>query len=92
MAAGNQYIARVVTHNGSYQKLSATALVATGKLLVLTGNSAATTLLGDDGSTDIPLDKGQQYDLVNVDLSTIQVKGTASDKVVFVGGSWGPAL
>lgn len=80
-----KFIARSVTHTGSYQAISGTTIVAAGVLEALAGNSAASYLKGDDGSTDVCIDKGVSFLLTDVDLKTIQVKGTSGDKVIFIG-------
>ena len=44
-------------------------------------------LRSDDGVTDVPLERSQQFTLEGVDLSTIYAKGAASDYLIIVGAT-----
>jgi hypothetical protein len=83
----NAFVQRTVTLTAEYQKLSATSLVVSGELLCTLDNAGDVTVKSAEG-VELAWKAGEYHELVSVDLSTIEVKGTVGDKIRFVGGTW----
>ena len=83
----NTVIQRKIDVLPDYRPLSDTRLVGTFEISALPTNADVVYFLGDDGS-DVPWNCGEWHQLVRVDLSTIQVKGTIGDSISLVGGTW----
>ncbi len=83
----NNMIARKYELTTSYQPLAAKRTVATVTLSSPPTNAGVAYILGDTGQ-DIPLIPGEWHILKKVDLSEIQVKGTAGDIITANGGTW----
>lgn len=47
----------------------------------------AVVLMGDDGTTEIPIVKNQEFTLSGVDLADLQAKGTIGDHFVVLGAT-----
>lgn len=50
-------------------------------------NASAIVLLCDDGLTQLPLDRSQQFSFEGVDLSEIRAKGTLGDFLMVIGAT-----
>lgn len=83
----NNVIMRTVVVTGSYHPLVSQKLVGSVTISCPPGNAGVVLFKGDD-STDVPWVAGEWHDFQSVDLSTIQVRGTAGDTVTLVGGTW----
>ena len=84
-----QIIARTYTLTSTFAPivtLAAGVSLACSGVLVFTGTSGAGYILSDDGSTAVPLTAGIPYPFSNIDLTTLQVKGSGS--VEFIGSSY----
>ena len=87
-APGNPLIARAsATLTASYAAASATTLLFSGIMTV----PAGTSLLSDDGHTDIALLATIGYPLVAVNLANLLLKNGSGGVAYFVGGARGPA-
>ena len=80
------YVMRKITVSASYQPLSTAKVVASVTVSCPPSNVANVFFKGDDG-TDVPWVPGEWHDLLRVDLSEVQVKGTVGDVVTVVGGA-----
>ena len=91
MISGNKVFSRSVSLTASMKTVAAALgmphIIFTGLMEVPTTNTAATiTMLGDDGSTNVPLDKGIAMQLTGVDIALFSFSSTTpGDKVVFIG-------
>ena len=70
-----------------FQKLSDAELVASGELMTPPGNAADVEVKGSNASA-VHFKAGQSNPFRSINLAEIQFKGTAGDKIVFVGGTW----
>jgi hypothetical protein len=68
----------------AYTKLSATELIASGRIAALSTNSGTATLKDSDGH-EMSLIKGDEAYVNEIDLSQLQVKGTENDVLTFIG-------
>lgn len=78
---------RKVDITGTYQPLVAQRTVVTVTLSAPPTNAGVVYFRGDDGS-DVPWIPGQWHEFVSINLADIEVKGTAGDTLVIVGGTW----
>ena len=76
---------RVAT--AGYQPLVAARLVGSVTISCPPGNAGNVTFRGDDGG-EVPWIPGEWHTFRSIDLSAVQVKGTAGDVVSIVGGTW----
>ena len=83
----NNILMRKVDVTADYQPLAAERTVVTVTISCPPGNSANVYFKGDDGS-DVPWVPGEWHTFHDVDLSQIQIKGTAPDTVTLNGGTW----
>ena len=83
----NGIIQRKINVNTSYSKLVGEATVASVTISCPPSNVGVVYFRGDDGD-EVPWVPGEWHEFRNVDLSQIQIKGTAGDVVTVVGGSW----
>jgi hypothetical protein len=83
----NGVIMRKLVLTANYQPLSGRPIVGTVDICTPPTNAASATFMGDDGTTEVPWVKGEMHTLQRVDLSTIQVKGTAGDIVTVIGNT-----
>lgn len=82
-------ILRTITVTSAWQPLSATPLV--GSVTISTPPTNAATVLFrsiNEPEHETFFVTGEWHCVRRVDLSTIQVKGTAGDKVTLIGGTW----
>ncbi len=78
-------IEKIVT--AEWQRLSDAKLVASGELMTPPSNAADVEMKGSNDAA-VHFKPGQSNPMKSIDLNEIQFKGTAGDKVVFVGGTW----
>jgi len=83
----NNTIMRKIVVTASYKPLVSQSLVGSVTVSCLPTNAGDVFFKGDDGS-DVPWLPGQWIDLESIDLSAIEIKGTAGDVVTVVGGTW----
>jgi len=83
----NNIVMRKLTVSGSYQPLVPSSLIASVTISTPPTNSDNVIFRGDDGS-EVPWVPGEWHEFRSVDLSGIQVKGTAGDVVTVIGGTW----
>ena len=87
MSNANNTIMRKVVVTADYAPLASGRLIGTVTVSCPPGNAGVVNFKGDDGS-DVPWQPGEWHTLHRVDLSGIEIKGTAGDTVTIVGGSW----
>lgn len=83
----NNVIMRKIVVTAEYQPLASQQLIGSVTISTPPDNQATVFFKGDDGS-DVPWVPGEWHDFRSIDLSAIQVKGTAGDVVTIVGGTW----
>jgi hypothetical protein len=83
----NNFVMRKITLTATYQPLSSVSLIASVDVSALPTNAGVAYFQGDDG-TDIPWQPGEWHLFKSIDLSKVMVKGTVSDVVTVVGGTW----
>ena len=83
----NNIVMRKIVVTAAYQPLVAQSLIATVEISALPSNAGPVFFRGDDGS-DVPWIAGEYHTLKNVDLSTIQIKGSPGDGISLIGGTW----
>ena len=71
----------------SWGKLSDTDLVASGELMTPPSNGNDVEVKGSNDAA-VHFKPGQSNPMKSINLKEIQFKGTAGDKIVFVGGTW----
>lgn len=83
----NTPIIRLATATTSYVALSTTTLVA-GRVVItaLSTNTGIIYLQGTDGN-HVPVNPGDWYEFVGINLAAVSIKGTAGDKVTVIGNS-----
>ena len=69
----------------SWQKLSAGNLAACGEIMAPPDNGADVLVRGTGGGAGVRFKPGQSNRMKSIDLREIEFKGTAGDKLVFVG-------
>jgi hypothetical protein len=76
-----------ISTGGTYDKVNATELRASGTLRIKSSNTGTVTVReADDTSNAVALEAGSVFPLVNVDLSKIELTASASDQgFEFVG-------
>lgn len=80
----NAPLIRKFTLTVAFQPLSPTRLV--GNFLFRAPASGAAVLLGDDGVTEVQLDRSQEFTMHGIDLAQIRVKSTnLGDEFVVIG-------
>jgi len=62
-------------------------LIASGELMTPPSNTADVEVQGSNGGI-VHFKPGQANPFRSINLAEIQFKGTAGDKIVFVGGTW----
>lgn len=85
----NNVIMRKIVVTDQWQPLSATSLV--GSVTVSTPPTNVAQVLfriPSEPAHEVPWVSGEFHELVRVDLSTIEVKGTPGDLVTVIGGTW----
>ncbi len=75
-----------LTLTTSYQPLRTGFFTASGTIACPPTNTGSATFLV--GGVESIWVAGEYYKVNNVDLTTIQVKGTAGDMITFKGGDW----
>ena len=83
----NNVIMRKITLTAAYQALASVSTIGSVDISCPPTNAGVAYFLGDDGN-DIPWRPGEWHPFFSVDLSKIKVKGTVSDVVTVVGGTW----
>ena len=85
--AGAALIAKSIVLKATYEKVAATTLIAS---VTITNESAHAAYLLGAGPVDVVIGVGRQITLAGVDLSGVQLKGTANDIVTVIGqaGAW----
>ena len=82
----NAPIIRKIALGPGFQPLAASPTV--GNFRFRAPASGYGVLLGDDGATEIQLDRNQEFTLDGVDLSQIQARSTGiSDYMVIIGAT-----
>ncbi len=81
----NTPIIRKVNLSGVFQPLAAERTVGTFTIRNPSADNAV--LLCDDGVTELPMDRSQQFTLEGVDLSHIQAKGGLGDFLMVTGAT-----
>jgi hypothetical protein len=81
----NNVIIRKVNLTNQFQRLAATKVV--GNFRFRAAATGTVVLLGDDGITQIALERSEQFTLEGVDLSDIQAKGNLGDFIVIIGST-----
>lgn len=80
----NAPVIRKVALSVGFQPLAATRTV--GDFYLRAPSSGAAVLLGDDGVTEVPLDRSLQFTLTGVDLAQIRVKSNnIGDEFIVIG-------
>ncbi len=87
MITANAIVMRTKTLTTSYTALGSHPNDVTVDVTCPSTNSGVVYFEGDDAS-DVPWQPGETHNLSGVDLSAINVKGTAGDKVTVIGGEW----
>jgi len=89
MAAVNNAIMRSfeITNGAVFEPIIAESVRGTAEISCPPSNTDNVVFEGDDGSS-VEWEPGEYHDFVNIDFSTIKVKGTNGDKVTIIGGSW----
>ncbi len=80
-------VMRKVVLTSEYQPLSQNHEVVSVEISAMPCNAANAFFKGDTGD-DVPWIPGEFHSFRNVDLSSIQAKGTPGDVVTVIGGSW----
>jgi hypothetical protein len=81
----NTPIVRKIALNALFLPLTTERLVGTFTIRnTSTGNAV---LLCDDGITELPMDRSQQFTLEGVDLSKIHAKGNLGDFLMVIGAT-----
>ena len=83
----NAIIQRKAVVKTSYTNLIREHLVGTVDITCPTTNSGTVYFRGDDGE-DVPWEPGEWHTFEQIDLATMQIKGTVGDVVTVVGGAW----
>ena len=83
----NNVVMRKIVVTGDYQPLASAKLVASVSISTPPTNTGTVYFKGDDGS-DVPWVPGEWHEFRSIDLSAVQVKGTAGDVVTVAGGTW----
>ena len=83
----NNIIMRKIGVSENYTPLAAEKTVVTVTISAPPTNVGNVLFKGDDGS-DVPWSPGEWHTLKSVNLTDIQIKGTAGDIVTIVGGTW----
>jgi hypothetical protein len=83
----NNVIMRQVEVGADYAPLVDARLVGSVTISCLPTNADTVHFKGDDGS-DVPWQPGEWHTFRSVDLNSIEIKGTAGNKVTIVGGTW----
>jgi len=83
----NNIILRKIDVTDQWQKLSAVPLIGSVTISTPPGNQAD-VLFRSNEAIEVPWINGEWHQFQRVDLSQIEVKGTAGDTVTVVGGTW----
>lgn len=83
----NNTIMLKIDVTAEWQPLSATPLVCSCTISTPPDNAGDVLFKGTNDS-EMPWVPGEWHEFRSVDLSGIQVKGTAGDAVTVVGGTW----
>ena len=83
----NAIIMRKITITTNYQALPDVGSPVSVCISAPPGNAGDVIFKGDDDS-EVPWIPGEFHDLHSVDLTTIEVKGTADDVLTVIGGTW----
>jgi len=83
----NNVVMRRIVLTGSYQPVATQRVTASVTVSCPPTNRATAFFKGDDGA-DVPWVPGEFHEFNGIDLSSLQVKGTAGDVVTVVGGTW----
>ncbi len=78
-------IIRKVNLGIAFQPLASERTV--GTFTIRNPSAGNAVLLSDDGSTELALDRGQQFTLEGVDLSEIRAKGGLGDFLMVIGAT-----
>ena len=81
----NTPIIRRINLPATFQPLTSERLVGTFTIRNPSADNAV--LLCDDGATELPMDRGQQFTLEGVDLSHIRAKGGLGDFLMVTGAT-----
>ena len=83
----NNVILRKIDLTEQWQKLSTVPLVGSVTISTAPANAAAVLMRSSEG-IEVPWVAGEWHEFKRIDLSQIEVKGTAGDVVTVVGGTW----
>lgn len=78
---------RRVVLTPEYRPLSQNHEIVSVEISAMPTNAGQTLFKGDTGD-DVPWIPGEFHSFRNIDLSSMEVKGTAGDIVTVIGGSW----
>jgi len=81
----NTPIIRKITLGAVFQPLTSQPTV--GTFTIRNPSAGNAVLLSDDGSTELALDRGQEFTLEGVDLSEIRAKGGLGDFLIVIGAT-----
>lgn len=80
-------VMRKVVLTPDFQPLSDRSEIVSVEISAHPGNASEVLFRGDRGD-DVPWIPGEYHSFRSIDLSTIEVRGTAGDVVTVVGGTW----
>ena len=80
-------VMRKVVLTSEYQPLSSKQEIVSFEISAMPGNVDNALFKGDTGD-EVPWIPGEFHSFRNIDLSSIEVKGSPGDVVTVIGGSW----
>jgi len=84
----NNVVFRVITLSNQYQALTSQPSEVLTVTVHMPVRNKQDVVFRGEGGTEVPLQKGTQFELKKVNLAEIRVKGRPGDKIILVGGTW----